>query len=259
MIDTLYVVWQDSASRRYFPVGRLRRREEAPEKFYEFVYTRGVDVARQSGFEPFLAFPEIGQEYLSTQLFPFFLNRLLPTSREDYPDYVNRLGLSSHSASEMEILARSGGRRATDSIELFAPPRRENSADGQKQVLVYLFLAHGTRHMRECARTLIQTHLDAGAPLHAVHDLQNRVDPRALVLRTGDYCCVGFIPRYLLDDVWKLLENGDQLSVTVEQINRPPAPVQQRVLCRLSAEARCGFLPCSGEEFQSVVHEPNAP
>jgi hypothetical protein len=257
-IDTLYVVWQDPHTGRYFLVGRLRAIGTSEEEVYEFAYTKGVLAARSSGFEPFLAFPDVGKEYFSTRLFPFFANRLLPLSREDYPESIERLGLSPDTASPIEVLARSGGRRATDSIELFAPPHSQESSDEQVRVLEYFFLVHGIRHMKDCARLMIGKNLHTGDSLFIVHDLQNRVDPKALVLRTSDYCCIGFIPRFLIGDVWALLENEEQVTVTLEQLNPPPAPIQQRILCRLSAIVRNHFFPCSGEDFQPLVNESKA-
>ncbi len=257
-IDTLYVVWQDPRTSRYFVVGRLFATATREEEVYEFVYTQGVPAARSSGFEPFLAFPDIGKEYFSTRLFPFFANRLLPLSREDYSESIERLGLSPDTASPMEVLARSGGRRATDSIELFAPPRGHGSSDEHGRVLEYFFLAHGLRHMKDCARLMTEKSLHAGDSLLVVHDMQNQFDPQALVLRTSDYCCVGFIPRFLVGDVWALLEDDEQVTVTVEQLNPPPAPLQQRILCRLSATVRNHFSPCSAEDFQPRVSESKA-
>ncbi len=254
-ISTLYVVWQDPDTSRYFPVGRLRMREEVPEDVYEFVYTKGVDPAKKHGFAPFLAFPHIDNEYLSTHLFPFFANRLLPPSREDYPTSIGRLGLSPDTASAMDVLARSGGRRTTDSVELFAPPQWRGSSAGQSQVLEYFFLLHGTRHMRECARRLAENTLRPGDPLFLLHDLQNEVDPKALALRTEGYCCIGFVPRFLTDDVWTLLDGGEQITITLEQLNPPPAPIQQRALCRMSVLVRNHFSPCSGDEFVPIAHE----
>lgn len=257
-VDTLYVIWQNPDTRRYFPVGRLCAKGVPPEEMYEFVYTRGAESARGQGFEPFLAFPDIGKEYLSIDLFPFFANRLLSTSREDYRDYIEQLGLSPETASPMAILARSGGRRTTDSIELFAPPCRQKSTSGPSQVLEYYFLLHGTGHMKECARLLVESKLQTGEPLLLMHDLQNEVDPKAFVLRTKDYCCIGFVPRFLTEDVWTLLDTGEQVGVTIQQLNPPPAPIQQRVLCKLLAEVRSGFSPCSSNDFQAIVHETKA-
>jgi hypothetical protein len=257
-IDTLYVVWEDLRTSRYFLVGRLLTTGAPGEEVYEFIYTKGVLDARSSGFEPFLAFPDIGREYSSTRLFPFFENRLVPSSREDYPESIERLGLSPDTASPMAVLARSGGRRATDSIELFAPPHSQESSDEQGRILEYFFLVHGTRHMKECARLMIEESLHAGDSLFIMHDIQNRVDPKALVLRTSGYCCVGFIPRFLIGDVWALLEDEEQVTVTVEQLNPPPAPIQQRILCRMSATVRNHFSPCSGEDFQPLVSESKA-
>lgn len=249
-LDTLYVVWQDPVTSRYFPVGRLRRSGTATEEIYEFVYTKGMDAARESGFEPFLSFPDGDKSYVSASLFPFFANRLLPSSREDYSDYIDQLGLSPATATAMEILARSGGRRITDSIELFAPPHIQKSTNGRGHVLDYLFLVHGIRHMKECSQLQAETNLRDGDSLFLLHDLQNAADPQALLLRTAGYCCVGFIPRFLCDDVWALFKDGENMRITVAKVNPPPAPVQQRVLCRLTGIARNHFVPCSSKDFQ---------
>ena len=249
-VDTLYVVWQDPVSSRYFPVGRLRERGSASDKVYEFVYTKGADVAKGNGFEPFLSFPDLDNEYRSANLFPFFANRLLSLSRDDYPEYINQLGLSPTTASAMEILARSGGRRVTDSIELFAPPHIQESPDGKGRIFDYLFLVHGIRHMKECSRLQTESYLRDGDPLFLVHDLQNAVDTQALLLRTDGYCCIGFVPRFLCEEIWNLFKQGESTKITVAKVNSPPAPVQQRILCKLTSVIRDHFVPCSADDFQ---------
>lgn len=85
-LKTLFLAWQDSDSRRWFPIGRLTFNTDK----YEFVYTQGAKEAqKECGFEPLLSFPYLDQVYTSTQLFPVFANRLMPRSRPEYSDFVH--------------------------------------------------------------------------------------------------------------------------------------------------------------------------
>jgi hypothetical protein len=244
-VKTLFVVWQDSASRRFFPVGRLSKVALPSGTTFEFVYTRGVCQASGFGFKPFMAFPELSTSYRSERLSPFFENRLVPPTRTDFGGFVKSLGLDPATATEMDILARSGGRRVTDSVELFAAPE----VALPDECLIYFFLSHGLSHMLACAQERVGS-LPSGDRLFIVHDLQNPVDPQALLLRTADYCCVGFLPRYLASDTWRLLNSGAEVQVLVEQLNPPPAPVQQRLLCRMRASKIHEFIPCTDEIYQ---------
>jgi len=245
----LIVTWQDSKTRKYFPVGRLSLLGSPREPKYLFVYTKGIWEAAERGFRPFAAFPDVKQRYESTELFPFFANRLLPESREEREEFVRGLGLDPVKASPLEVLARSGGRRTTDSVETLALPETENSG---RNYLAYFFLSHGLRHMPDFAEDYARK-LKPGDELFLMHDLQNVVDRRALLLRTEDNCPLGFLPRHLLDDTWGLIENGESLKVSVEKINLSPFPIQQRVLCRMTAIAPEGFSPCSGEAYQPLL------
>jgi len=252
VLEELFVVWQDPKSLRYFPVGNLKHVSEGNEEYYEFSYIKGALQAKEHTFEPFLAFPKLEETYRSKELFTFFTNRILPHSREEYKEFVESLKLSPGSATEIEILARSGGRRATDSIELFAPPKINRTSDKNMSLLRYFFLAHGLRHMRDCAQKLAGT-LRSGDRLFIMHDLQNPVDTEALVLRTQEYCCIGFLPRYLLADCWKLIQSKEDVTVTIEKLNPPPAPIQQRVLCRMETPWSEDFKPCTSEEYQPMI------
>jgi hypothetical protein len=137
MTDTLYVAWQDGESRLIMPVGRLIRSGTR----YEFAYIRAARAALERGFEPLLSFPSLEGVYRSTFLPPLFHNRVMNRSREEYRNYVAELGLSADQAEPFTILARSGGRRSTDRLEVFAPPIvTPRGAEG-------LFLARGVRHL----------------------------------------------------------------------------------------------------------------
>ncbi len=87
---------------------------------------------------------DMGVVCLSNELFPLFSNRLLPKSRPEYRDYLKWLGLDENKTDEMEMLARSGGQRATDTLEIVPCP--EPSANNSYEVY---FFSHGLRHLSE--------------------------------------------------------------------------------------------------------------
>src|SRR5437667_10297479 len=113
---TLFLAWQHPESRAWYPVGKLTH--DGAE--YQFVYTKGAQLANaQVGFQPLRTFPSFGDIYESDQLFPLFSNRLLSRSRPDFPDFVSWLNLPETEDDPVIILARSGGRRETDQLEVF--------------------------------------------------------------------------------------------------------------------------------------------
>mgnify|MGYP001459812971 CR=1 FL=1 len=244
----IYVVWQDPKSRRHFPVGELSYVHNDHE-VYHFNYIYGVGEAQKFGFQPFPGFPELEITYVSPELFPFFQNRILLSSREEYEAFVTSLGLSPSNAKPIDILARSGGRRATDSVEVFAPADIKETDDANFNIAQYYFLLHGLSHMRDCVQSLVAD-LKVGDPLFIMHDIQNPVDPEALSLRTKNYCSIGFVPRYLLDDMWRLLHEQTDLKFYIYKVNKPPTPIQQRIVCKLEAKVQKDFISCRSEAYK---------
>jgi hypothetical protein len=248
--DILFVAWQDAKDHRYWPVARLVKHQEA-EAVYEFAYIQGARDAQKKGFQPFMAFPNLESVYHSDVLFPFFSNRLLSESRPDRAIYIQRLGLDPAHPDEFAILARSGGGRATDPIELFPFP---SSVDGVGYTTY--FCVHGLRHLSpSCQQKALELH--PGDRLYLLHDCQNPVDPAAMLLRTNDCVIVGFLPGYLLEDARRLADGCGTIEFEVAQVNPPPAPLSQRLLCKMSA---CwpdeSFVPFSSAAYQPIA--PNA-
>jgi hypothetical protein len=246
----IYVVWQDPKSRKHFPVGELSYVHNEHE-VYHFNYIYGVGESQKFGFQAFPGFPELDMTYVSIDLFPFFQNRILLPSREEYEAFVTSLGLSPSDAKPIDILARSGGRRATDSIEMFAPADIIETDDPDFNIAKYYFLLHGLSHMRDCAQVLAADTVKADNSLFVMHDIQNPVDSKALLLRTIDYCSIGFVPRYLLDDIWSLLDKQTDLRFYVYKVNSPPSPIQQRIVCKLEAKVQKDFISCRSEAYKA--------
>ena len=187
-MKTLFLAWQDPQSRTWFPIGRLTR--EAG--MYHFSYLQGALQAKeQANFQPIWAFPNFYQHYTSIDLFPLFANRLLRPSRPDYKDFVQWLNIPATDKDPIALLARSGGRRKTDSFEVFPCPER----DAQGEYHIHFF-AHGLRHFPEEAQTYVQS-LQPKTRLFITHDMQNSMDSRALILRTED---LHFVPGILSDN-----------------------------------------------------------
>lgn len=243
-MNTLFLAWQDPNSRAWFPVGRLTF--DGAE--YEFVYTRGAEEAKKKNFQLVYAFPDLDKVYRSTELFPLFSNRLMRRSRADYKDYIEWLNIPQHQDDPIAILARSGGRKATDHFEVFPCP--EVDENGSYHIH---FFAHGLRHLPECSIQKINQ-LQTDDLLYLTHDFQNPYDPNALLLKTLDHYILGYCPRYLVDDVLKLVnKNSELVKVQVERVNLAPTPIQLRLLCNLTAEWSEEFHPFSSQMYQPLA------
>ena len=239
----LYVTWQDPDTRQWYPVGRLSYEKGT----YAFAYTRGAKAS--SKFVPFGRMMDLGVVYLSNELFPLFANRLLPKSRPEYHDYLKWLGLDESKADELEMLARSGGQRATDTLEIVPCP--EPSPDNN---YVAYFFAHGLRHMSEKDQQRAAT-LNTGERLFLMQDVQNKADPMALLLRTDDpMSMVGYIPRYYSAEFSTVMSRVSQerVVVSVERVN-PDAPSNFRLLCKFVSPWPAGFVPCAKGEFEPLA------
>ena len=242
-MKALFVAWQEPETRRWLPVGRLTHENGK----YKFVYTRGAKEAKS--FTPFGRMVDLDAAYVSDVLFPLFANRVLPKSRPEYGDYMRWLGLREESPDELEILARSGGARATDTLEIIPCP--EPTMD--KNYEVYFF-SHGVRHLKVDDQAHIKN-LRESERLYLMRDLQNEHDAMALLLRTADpISCVGYCPRYYSGDFSRLLTSvgAGNVHVTVEQIN-PDAPTQLRLLCKLVAPWPAEFSACALDQYQPLA------
>ncbi|MBH8565546.1 DNA-binding protein [Nostoc sp. CENA67] len=241
----LFLAWQDPKSRAWFPIGRLT----FDGTKYQFIYTQGAAEAElKCEFQPLLSFPELNKVYTSVELFPLFSNRLMRPSRPDYNNYIEWLNIPQHENDPIAILARSGGRKATDDFEVFPCPEPDENG------LYHIhFFVHGLRHLPACATERINQ-LQTGELLYLANEFQNPYDPRALLLCTKDHYIVGYCPRYIVDDVFKLKDkNSELVKVEVERVNPVPTPLQLRLLCNMTAQWDEDFQPFSSWEYQPLV------
>ena len=242
-MKVLYVAWRDPEERSWFPVGRL----SFDGKVYRFVYTKGA--AKSPNFTPFARMEDLRVVYESEELFPLFANRLLSKKRPEYQQFLHWLNTRPGEADPLTLLALTEGSRETDLLAVFPCPER--GADNTYRVQ---FFSHGLRYLLPEALPRIH-HLSTGDRLYLMPDPQNRHDSHAIALRTDDpMTLVGYCPRYLTEDCLFLLkETGpDKMKIVVERVNRD-APMQLRLLCKLTAEWPENFRPCSGEWYEPLA------
>ena len=218
----LVVIWQHPETRRFIRVGHL---DIEPDGQYVFEYE--PEAGDVSGFEGFAAFPDLGHRYRADQLFPFFTNRVLSPRRPEYETYLDALGIEDDEQAPVELLARSGGTRATDTVHIVPEPRA--AADGRH---IVLFLASGTRYLDPDAEHI--SRLASGDELTLRSDSDNPVNADALLLDTSGAEPVGWVPDYLLGLVRDYEQQG-AVRVYVERANGADTPPHLRLLCRLEA------------------------
>lgn len=252
-METLFLAWQDPHRRRWFTVGRLVRTNGN----YRFDYTNGVRAAQESGFTPVVAFPDIEKSYESREVFPLFANRILPSSRPEYEDYMEWLSISESEADPIAILSRTGGESATDTYEIFPQPERTD--DNTYRVH---FFVRGLRHQAQGSIERVAS-LELGERLLLMADLQNPYDSKAFALRTAertrqDMHILGYLPRYLAHELAQMQwEDIEQARIEVERVNQPPAPVHFRVLCCLEMKWPDGYKPFSSQTYSPLSSSLN--
>lgn len=230
-IRRLLLVWQDPDTRRFAPVGALVQQDGV----FVFRYIRRA--LREPAFRPLVSFPVLDRVYRSTDLPPFFANRVMSPRRPDYPQFIRALDLSVGDAPPFEMLARTGGSRVTDTFHVVAEPHPD--ADGRVRTL---FLAHGIRHVPGALERIAQ--LSSGDALALRPEPDNEHNALALMLDAEPGHAVGYVPDWMLDVVRDLTDADPDHKVTVELVNGPATPPHLRLLCRLEARpVRTGETP----------------
>jgi hypothetical protein len=235
-MKALYIAWQDPQTRYWYTVGRLSRENG----MYCFIYTQGA--LKSQRFKYLGRMHDLRQIYWSHELFPLFSNRILDSSRPEYPEYLQWLALDSKNQNDpLQLLARSGGKRATD--ELCVYPHPEINERGEIELF---FLSHGLRYLNSSALERINQ-LQSGDHLMLCRENDNAHDRYALLLETEEPVTVGYCPRYLC----RVMETSD-VKLTVERVNQN-APIQFRLLCRAVFTPPLGFDMFADDEHQPLV------
>ena len=231
---TLFLAWQDESSRQWFPVGRFDA--DVGNASYRFRYIGGAKRAKKVGFPPLLEFPDLQKDYRSSELFPLFQNRVMNRKRPDFADYLSSLDLPEE-ADSIEILSTNGGRRETDSYEVF--PKIEKDGDGRFRCRFFL---HGSRHVEAAAQERIRD-LRHREPLHVTVERTNPATGLAVQVRTMDGHKIGWSPHYLVSDLATAIDEWpDDCQAEVVRLTPPPVTIEVR--------GRFGnHEPMSGSDF----------
>ena len=197
---------------------------------YEFSYVQPADEMR-----PLLGFDDVSKTYFSSEMFPLFAERIMSARRPDRATYLEALDLSEDS-EPWEVLTRSGGRRAGDTIEVVPEP-----AVGPDGASTCTFLVHGVRHCGPEASAAI-CELRADDLLELRWEPENPVNERAVLVLNGTGVAVGYVPDPLVDYVRTVMRAGEH-RLTVIRANGPEVGSHLRLLVRLDGYVPLGYLP----------------
>ncbi|EKB5401544.1 HIRAN domain-containing protein [Salmonella enterica] len=241
--NSVYVAWQAPDTRDWHVVGNLQERNSG----YVFKYTKGA--LKSTKFTKFSGMTDVRETYVSEELFPLFKNRLLSPRRPEYPSFIKWLGFEEDSVNPIDILARSGGLRSTDQLQIFK--KIEVDSEGKFE---HFFFLHGLSYLNSMANDRV-SELKPGQVLRLCLDLQNEYDGDAVVVRADKPAeIVGYCPRYLSNDIKKMLLNDSKsITLTVEKIS-DDAPHNYRLLCKLSGKlnSACQSTLILQDEFEAI-------
>jgi hypothetical protein len=220
---TLLLIWQNSSTRRFIKVGQF---DALTDGRFAFRYLDGA--WDDPTFQPLVEFPERGCVYVSDELPAFFANRVLSADRSNFDEYLGWLGLEARSGADLplEVLARTGGGRATDTFHILDAPAIDSD------VLTSRFFVSGVRHIDSADEAL--SSVCAGDTLKLELDETNSSNPKAVLINLVDGRRVGYVPDWLCTDVHDRIKGGWTLTAVAERVNAA-APVHVRALCRIEA------------------------
>lgn len=244
-MTSLYVFWQHPVSKSWLPVGILRRIGDE----FEFAYTKGAE--ESDGFIPFGRMTDLYTRYTSSELFPFFSNRLMSPKRPEFGQFIHWIAAEQEADNPFVLLSRTGGKRATDSLVLYSKPECN-----QRNEFDLFFLCHSIEYLpRSAAARIAALHVDE--ILFPMFDVKNPYDQHAIALRTGDpRHLIGYVPRFFAKEIKACIEaaSRDDVKCKVARVNLE-APLQFRLLCRFTSPWPKGFEPWSQPEYQALVEQ----
>ncbi|WP_418303096.1 HIRAN domain-containing protein [Nocardioides dokdonensis] len=161
--------------------------------------------------------------------------------RPDRARYLEALDLDEQS-EPWEVLVRSGGRRAGDTIEVLPEP-----VIGPDGATSCVFLVHGVRHCGPQASAEI-CGLSAGDSLALRWEEDNPVNPRAVLVLNNSGTELGYVPDPLVEYVQTVM-TASEARLSVVRANGPEVGSHLRLLVRLD-----GFVPVGYQPFPAPVN-----
>lgn len=213
-IDHLSVIWSAPSDGGRHVVGHLTRQRVGST--FHFWYENDLSASVAKGFTFLPAFPEhrqVDATYDARYLFATFADRIPSAQRADAALMLRSWGVE-HPDDQFEVLAKSGGLRATDRIEL-----AEYRAVDDPLVEPLEFRVAGMKHVPPDSRSA----LVVGATLEFEREPSNPHDPCATVVaRTADGMRAGYVPRQYSAMIANLLDLGVALdAVAIRELVLP--------------------------------------
>jgi hypothetical protein len=193
-IDRLLVIWGEPVKGGRHIIGHLERAGGEVRFWYE----RDLTKATACGFR---LLPEFSQQraeddpYRARYLFALFAERIPALSRADAAEMLRAWGVERPD-DQFEVLAKSGGIRATDRLEL-----AEYRAPDDELVQPLEFRVAGRRHILDAAP------LAVGAKVSLCPEPDNEADAGAVIV-DRDGRRAGYVPRQYTELVGRLLERS---------------------------------------------------
>ena len=200
-IDRLFVIWSEPTKGGRHVIGRLER----GGGIVRFWYERDLSSARACGFELLPEFPAqrlSDTPYSAGYLFPLFAERIPAPSRPDAAEMMREWGVERPD-DQFEVLAKSGGLRATDRIEL---AEYRVAGDDLDTPIEFRVAARG--------RIADAAELGTGDRVTLRPEPTNEVDPFAVIV-DRDRKRAGYVPKHYTGVVGSLLEREVPMDAVV--------------------------------------------
>ncbi|OOF11351.1 MULTISPECIES: HIRAN domain-containing protein [unclassified Salinivibrio] len=242
-MKSVFVIWKDLDDGMWHPVAKLTR----TDTFYRLNYTKGASHPN------FIAFPRMEDKtkaYLSTGLFSFFKNRIIPTNRPEFRMMLEWSDIDFELYDELDLLGVSGGARKTDQFRIISQP--EITKSGEYKIR---FFSSGISHLDKEAIDRISK-LRPKELLDLEFEDSNPYDSNAVMVMTSDNekVKVGYLPKYFNCDIRSLLSNPhlNEYRINVVKVNKD-APAQFRLLCEFTAKWPDNFIPLVSKDYSNFT------
>jgi hypothetical protein len=201
-IDRLLVIWGEPKAGNRQVIGHLAR--SGSGEFY-FWYEDDLADAKARGFKLLPEFPahrSSAAPYMERYLFPLFAERIPALTRLDAAAMMQEWGVT-HPDDQFEVLAKSGGIRATDRLELaeYRPPDDDLTRPLE-------FRIAGRRYIQDPAP------LAVGDTVSLRPEPENPSDPKAVIVDNKGRRA-GYVPRQYTALIGRLLNRGDAFVTRV--------------------------------------------
>ncbi|HIF9239328.1 TPA: HIRAN domain-containing protein [Photobacterium damselae] len=248
-MKSVYIIWRDHEGGMWHPVAKLTYGNNT----YRLNYTKG---AAHKNFIPFPRMDDKSLTYMSTELFSFFKNRMIPPNRPEFKKMLQWSDLSNTTIDELTLISTTGGSRKTDQFRII--PQPEMTHNGQFKVR---FFVNGISHLNNESLERLSL-LKEDDPLQLILEDDNEHDCNAIVIASDNKkgtTKVGYCPKYFNCDFRALLKNPKLhgYSIHVVKVNSD-APAQFKLLCEFVSVWPEGFIPMVSQDYLAYASKKQA-